>query len=1111
MVEFITGASGTGKTTQMFSRIKKAAESGREQCIIVPEQYSYEFDKKLYYYLGAESFNELFSLSFTGLARQLFQLFGEPDRNGEYADEMAEIIVTEQAVASARNTPGMLSYFRRQSERPGFADEVMKLISELERSGVTPQQLSSRAGMLDSRLMDKTNDVAAIYYEYERIMEEYGFKDKLEDIREAAKAAALNNYFRGKYVYLDEFESFTGDQLEMLEVIISEAEYVCITLRTDDPEDDGFSLFESVNDTYRRIRQMCRELHCGFSASHCDTVYRFRSPELEYLSRALAGQKLSEDEEVPEPKHITLFEARDMYAETEYVCAAIKRLLCENKELRFRDIAVLSNSIEQNTDVFKAACGRYDIPCFMSMERPVSNTPVMVYFNTLLDIASSVKFRTEQLLRLLKCGLSDIELTQTALLETYCYQWNIDRNRWEAPFTGKDDQLDIIEALRKKVTAPLIKLKKQLRQSSSAEDICRHLYEYLISSGIDKRLAGLMEQLIRQNKDYEASELKRIWDCLMDILDTAAETLSGKEISFAELAPILRAMVGRLSYSEPPQTLDSVIAASARTARLSSPRVIFVMGATEGDFPNQVSLHGLFSEADKQELKKKKIELSRPVTELIASERLIVYKALSTASERLYISYPRSDLSGQAKYPARSVELIKELFGKKISILTSDMLKPDYYAVTMRSAYYHYMQNRKKNTPEISSLLSVLSSDPDNKRRIAAVFSRSGHKLESSIDSSLIEKLKNMKELRISSTALENWNKCRFMYFCTSVLKLSKPERMGLDVRIAGDIGHRCFEMLLSDRSREQFFGMKAEEIKESINKTAREYVDKELSGEFGKDARFTLILDKLTERLSDVAVHTQRSLMASSFIPSGFEKKIKGEHSLRLEYAENRYLDFIGIVDRADLFKADGKEYLRIIDYKSGKKSINENNLANGINLQMLLYLFALCDSRGEYAGSVPAGVLYTPLLGTDGDPMASRSEAEASATGTELKSSGLIMSDRTIFEAMEHGVNGVYIPVSSTQKGDIAKRSSCVSPHSMERLREFTYTALKDMASGLLSGDITALPLADPDPCKYCSFSNICGHDDNSRRTAAPEKILEAASILEDKGDINDNGEEQ
>ena len=128
MVEFITGAAGSGKSTLMFERIKQESENADRVCIIVPEQYSYEFDKTLYFYLGAERFNELMSLSFTSLARQLFQLFGEPDRKGEYADDLARMIIIYQAISAVRNDPASFSYFRRTSMQNGFAEEMLKLI-----------------------------------------------------------------------------------------------------------------------------------------------------------------------------------------------------------------------------------------------------------------------------------------------------------------------------------------------------------------------------------------------------------------------------------------------------------------------------------------------------------------------------------------------------------------------------------------------------------------------------------------------------------------------------------------------------------------------------------------------------------------------------------------------------------------------------------------------------------------------------------------------------------------------------------------------------------------------------------------------------------------------
>ena len=125
MVEFITGQAGSGKTSLMFEKIKKC---NGKQGIIVPEQFSYDFDKKLYFSLGAEKFNELVSLSFTSISRQIFQLFGDPSRGGEYADDLAKMILIYQAVTNVRKMPGGINFFR--TEQSGFAENVLDVIND---------------------------------------------------------------------------------------------------------------------------------------------------------------------------------------------------------------------------------------------------------------------------------------------------------------------------------------------------------------------------------------------------------------------------------------------------------------------------------------------------------------------------------------------------------------------------------------------------------------------------------------------------------------------------------------------------------------------------------------------------------------------------------------------------------------------------------------------------------------------------------------------------------------------------------------------------------------------------------------------------------------------
>ena len=1114
MIEFITGASGTGKTTLMFSRIKELSEAGKNLCILVPEQYSHEFDKNLYFFLGAEKFNELFSLSFTSLARQIFQLFGEPGNKNGCADEMSRMIIAFLAVDCAQKQPGYLSFFQKQCSQNGFADEVLKLISDMKRSGITPQKLLSRADKLDNKLKDKTADISNIYYEYERLLEEYGFRDELDNVREAAKTAALHDHFKGTTVFLDEFESFTGDQLDMLKVIISSAENVIFTLRTDNVNDGEFTLFETVNATYRDLARICRELHKDIRITPCDKPYRFKSPDLEYLSTHALRNFKPDPDSAPDIKNIHILEAKDMYSEAEYVCASIRHLLFDDRSLKYRDIAVISNSIEQYADVLKAALKRYDIPAFMSIERAVSHTSVMMFFSTLLELISSGRFRSETIFRFLKCGILKYSLTDTARLENYCYKWNIDEKMWTSPFTAPDDELESIEAMRKDIISPLSRLKKELSGSVEADKACRLIYKYIVNCKAEESIAEMMTSLIKADRDYEASELKRLWGCLIDILDSTAETLGSETLSAAELSRLLRSMTSRLKYSLPPQTLDAVTVASARTARLNSPKMIFVMGACEGDFPNQVSLHGLFSETDKQKLSLNGIDLSRPLSDLIASERLIVYKALSTASHKLFISYPLSDLSGQAKYPAPVIDQIKTMFGSSSMLITDDQIPPDFYAVTLHSAYYHYMQERKNSSVSAASIGKVLLNDNVYHRKIAGVLARSGMSGDLTVSTDIMKKLKSFEPLYLSSTGVENYNTCHFMYFCKSCLNLFSREKIDLDARAAGNISHNCFFNIMRSRSKKEFINMSYDDLKQEIRSETEKYCDAELAGDFGKNPSFRLELDKLTERLSDVFLYTQHALMASDFEPKEYELKLRDSHSVKLKFNDSNYLSFGGIIDRVDTYENNGKKYVRIIDYKSSKKFITAETLASGINLQMLLYLFASTDKGGKYEGFIPSGVLYSPVQITSVEVENSRNDSVNTANiSSNLKNRGIVLNAPDVFKAMEHDCQGRFVPVKLNADGSLYKYSSCITGEGMELLKQLAFDNLKDMARSLYSGNAQALPLKtgqDP-PCVYCEYGDICGNSDgNVFRVPDPDLLRKAADILSMKENI-DNKEDK
>ena len=94
-------------------------------------------------------------------------------------------------------------------------------------------------------------------------------------------------------------------------------------------------------------------------------------------------------------------------------------------------------------------------------------------------------------------------------------------------------------------------------------------------------------------------------------------------------------------------------------------------------------------------------------------------------------------------------------------------------------------------------------------------------------------------------------------------------------------------------------------------------------------------------------------------------------------------------------------------MDYKSGKKKFDLANVRMGLDIQMLLYLFALQKEGKRYFGREiePAGVLYLPardeILSMERNVTPEALEKEREKT---LKRSGLLLGEPQVLQAMEH-----------------------------------------------------------------------------------------------------------
>lgn len=207
-----------------------------------------------------------------------------------------------------------------------------------------------------------------------------------------------------------------------------------------------------------------------------------------------------------------------------------------------------------------------------------------------------------------------------------------------------------------------------------------------------------------------------------------------------------------------------------------------------------------------------------------------------------------------------------------------------------------------------------------------------------------------------------------------------------------------------------------------------------------------------------------------------------------------------------------DDKLYLRVVDYKSGKKKFDLANVRMGLDIQMLLYLFALQKEGAEFFGKEiePAGVLYLPardeILPAERGISQEALQKEREKT---LKRSGLLLEDPAVLQAMEHEAltEPHYLPLRISKDGNLS--GSLASAARLGKLGAYVDRLLGQISDELCSGNIDADPCChseEDSQCRFCDWVSACqfrdGRDRDRLRYILPVKPEEFWKELEEGG---------
>ena len=1112
MLKIITGGMGSSKTDIMTAEIKKAVLSDENVIVIVPDQYSFEYDKKLYNELGAKNFNRLRTMGFNRFAEIILKEYGT--KTGVIADKNAKIITMFKAIKAFKESGlGKTSYYSRSLDKPQFVSNAVSLIDDLKKSDIDINSLESVSLKTEGSLFEKLDSISKLYRLYQEELSSSGLTDEITALSEAAKVAHDNGFFNNAVVFIHEFSSFTADEYEVIKVILSDAKCLTVSLIIGGGNNltSNMSPFSTCIKTRSAIIDMAGGAGKVKNIS-ADEHTIYKSKALQHIESnifCLVNNPCGDSQGVK------LVCAKNPYDEIDFVSADIKKLIRE-KGYSYKDIAVISRSLDDYASLIDGAFRRYEIPFFMDRRKSVLHSSLVIYVMSLLDCVLTKSYKTENILRYIKSPLSSIEDFKAAAIEEYCYKWNVDGDMWLSDFTPFDSKkgenqkkfLLLINDIRKSIIDPLEEFKKKTKNTTAGE-ICLALNELMAKVELSDKTFSLISRSI-ESDDATVTEIardfKQLWSLFLGTINSIYKNISDEEISLRQFYNLLKLMLSEMTISSPPQKLDAVTVAKAEHSRLGNMKAVFVIGLNDGLFPRNVQNSGLLTEREKAKLCGLGINISRNIQTFLDNERLISYIALTSASEYLTASYPESSVKNEKLRPSVLARDIEKVFGKSVKVNVSD-LPLDYFCENKNSAYYVYAANYRTDSDNQASIREALCSYDEYKSKIDFLDNLSNNEKHSEYELSkeIAKALFFPHDINMSATRTDDFYKCPFNYFCKNGLKVYPIEKVDISPMTKGSLIHFILQNILSTVDdngnicfNDEFESFDDEKIKRLINKYCIEYVNKELGGEFGKTSRFTHNLKNLEKTAFYVVKNLIEELQNCFFKPVAFEYDLSdqnGESILKIKVDNDVNICMRGSIDRVDIYKDEnGKRFVRIIDYKTGGKDFDLASLYHGLNMQMLIYLLALVETDNEFNrdGELsPAGVMYMPAKYVDNflsrEKLRDKSDEEREEKlkyerNKAFKRNGLLVYNDLTLKAMDQRVSGLFAPVKKTSSGDKTDEKFVVDADIFEAIERFTKDKIIKMGKSLSNGEIAAMPVMkagdiETISCRYCNYWSVCG----------------------------------
>lgn len=1083
MLTVIIGKDWTVNRDEILRLIAQdVAQKLPGRILMVPELVSHDTERRLAAAAGNTASRYAEVLSFTRLVRRVAEAENRAleaclDNGGRVA----------AMAAAVRQLHSKLKSYAAVETKPEFLQELVDAVDEMKRCCISAEDLMNASRQTEGSLSQKLEELSLLLDAYDALCAQ-GKRDPRDQMFWLLDVLADGEFAQTHVFYVDGFPDFTRQNMAVLEHLIRYCPHVTVALNCD--------RVGSENMGFEKAGQTAQELVRFAKASNIEYEIRTLSPRNDALT-PLRDQLYQGKITMP-CQDVQVIRCDSPYQECETAAMEVMRLV--RAGFRYRDISIVCTDPAAYADPLGMIFRRCGLPLYLSGTEDVLQKSVMVTVLSALDAVID-GFEQRSVMRYMKSVLSPLDEFACDTLENYVITWAIDGKRWLEDWTMHPDglsgqwdadsqsRLQALNNSRQVIIVPLQKLKRHFDEAKNMADQIEGLYSFLEEIQLALRLEELADTLDALGDNRNAQILNQLWDILLDALEQMYDTLGATVWNPEIFTRLLTLLLRQYDVGTIPTVLDAVTAGPVTAMRCQQPKHLILLGANEGNLPCYGGSKGLLTDQERVTLRQLGMTLTGGAMEGLQAEFAEIYGVFCGAQTSVTVTYSSSQPSFVCRRLIQLAGGEKQLDSSVCIAMGSSQEAGSFLArwdalreAEQINAEKDYQNIRGRAAYELGTV------QPE---QIRALYG---------------------KKLKLSASQIDRQAECRLSYFLRYGLRAKEIKEAAVDPAEFGTFVHAVLEDTVREVMRlGGFHRIDAQKCADIALDYARKYATAHFSQV--DSARMQYQFRRNFQELDMIVKELWSELSVSGFVPVDVETDFGDGCKLPAIAIDAHSMEAVlrGFVDRVDAWKEDGRNYFRVVDYKTGKKDFDYCDVFNGIGLQMLLYLFALESGGEKILGQHPygAGVQYfparSPLMNTD----SRLTEEEADREREKLwKRKGLLLRDEDVIHAMDPDEKlkrlDCDIKNDGTITGYVADRDQ------LRQLRQYVFRTLGKIVDEIASGNVQPNPYTrgtSHDACTYCPYGSVC------HKTEVPGrrnyKTMSAERFWEEIGkELNRNG---